>query len=439
MNSLVRKGAVAVVLLPALVQNGAMAQSASGRAAIEALGTQMGDMRDIIRERYFPSSKVTPAFFERCKATEKALAKAGSLDEASALVADALASLDPRIRFYPAIRTNRVDYSWDWRLIGSAAYVTQVDREGDAARQGLKLGDRILSIDGLPVGRENFEQIYYILNILTPRPGLNVVAQSPGGQPRSLAIASTIRPTRFRNDGSRIYTKEQDRRRHEFFEPSAHVRRVGKAVVWQAHELRPENRAVAKGLKLIGDATGLVLDLRGQYLQEHDTVLRLLEGLFTDTFETGVIRKEGLDTKLRVSGDSDAFKGTVLVLVDSQTAVYAEVLARILQQRQRGVIVGDRTMGRVFEERQFSIARGRVSDFSIGGLRIPTGEVSMADGVALDGTGVIPDYQVWPTPADLAGRRDVALSKALDLLKENLSPEDAYKLFPHYEDVDDDY
>jgi AmiR/NasT family two-component response regulator len=44
-----------------------------------------------------------------------------------------------------------------------------------------------------------------------------------------------------------------------------------------------------------------------------------------------------------------------------------------------------------------------------------------------------------PAPADLAARRDIAMSKALAMLKETLSPEDAYRLFPHYEDIDDDY
>lgn len=427
---------LAGLLVPAF----ALAQPAPDPTVLETIRTQLGDVRDAINDHYFPKEKVTRAFLERCAATEKALVKAKSVNEAYGLVADTLASLDPRIRFYPPMRANRVDYSWEWQIIGQAAWVTQVDREGDAAKQGLQRGDRVLSIEGITLSRDNFQQVYYVLGTLAPRPGLRIQVQSPGQEPRWLAIASTVRPQRkVRADGSRAYTKEENRRFDEFLEPKNHVRRVGSVAVWKASELLRDTSAVAKGLKLVQDGSGLVLDLRGLYVRDHETVLRLLDGLFKEGFESGVIDRDGLDYKLRAGGDSQAFGGTVLVLVDSQTAGYAEVLARMIQQRQRGVIIGDRTMGRAFEELLTGFARGTFFSFNVGGVSLPEGEVVMADGVAVDGRGVAPDYQLLPTAADLAGRRDIVMSKALAMLKETLSPEEAYKLFPHYEDVDDDY
>jgi C-terminal processing protease CtpA/Prc len=435
MPSSFRRFLLAGLLVPAL----ALAQPAPDPSILGTIGTQLGDVRDAINDYYFPKDKVTRAFLDRCAATEKAILKAKSVNEAYGLVADTLASLDPRIRFYPPMRANRVDYSWEWQIIGQAAWVTQVDREGDAAKQGLQRGDRVLSIEGITLSRDNSQQVYYVLGTLAPRPGLRIQVQSPGQEPRWLAIASTVRPQRkVRADGRRAYTKEENRRFDEFLEPKNHVRRVGSVAVWKASELLRDTSAVAKGLKLV-QGGGLVLDLRGLYVRDHEPVLRLLDGLFKEGFESGAIDRDGLDYKLRVGGDSQAFGGTVLVLVDSQTAGYAEVLARMIQQRQRGVIVGDRTMGRAFEELRTGFARGTLFSFNVGGVSLPAGEVVMADGVAVDGRGVTPDYQLLPTAADLAGRRDIVMSKALAMLKEALSPEEAYQLFPHYEDVDDDY
>ncbi len=430
-----------MLLAVALVPAPGRAQPAPDAAALNTVRTQFGDVRDALKEYYFPAAKVTPDFLARCAATDRAVAGARSLNEAYGLIADALAALDPRIRYYPPVRANRVDYSWEWGIIGANAHVTQVDHEGDAAKQGLQRGDRILSIEGIALGRDNYQQVFYALGTLAPRPGLRIQVQSPGQEPRWLAIASTIRPQRkLRADGSRTYTKEENRRHEEFLQPENHVRRVGQAAVWQAQDLHRDALAVAKGLKLAQEAGGLVLDLRGRYVRQHEPVLRLLDGLFTEGFESGSVDRDGLAYKLRVGGNSRAFTGTVLVLVDAETAGYAEVLARIIQQRQRGVIIGDRTMGRVFDEILAASARGTAFSFNVGGVGIPVGEVVMADGVALDGRGVTPDYhQLLPKPADLAGRRDPVMSKALAMLKETLSPEDAYRLFPHYEDVDDDF
>ena len=175
-------------------------------------------------------------------------------------------------------------------------------------------------------------------------------------------------------------------------------------------------------------------------MDDHRNALQLLNGLFAEGFDTGgVIEKDGLDDRLTIKGDQQAFVGTLLILVDAETAAYAEVLVHIIQQRQRGVIIGDRTMGRVFEEKIAATARGTAYAYNVSGISIPYGEVVFKDGTVLDGRGVAPDYQLLPSPADLAARRDIVLSKALELVKEKLSPEEAYALFPRYEDLEDDY
>ena len=423
----------------------------------EALKVQdiMADMHEAVFDNYYPKEKVGKEFNRTCAEAEKRIGGAADTSEAFAFIADALSSLDSRIIFWPPRRAVRVDYSWQWMMLGDGAYVTEVDRAGDAAKQGLRVGDRVLSIEGVAPDRGNCLRLDYTFNVLAPRPGLRILAQSPGQQPRWLAIAATIRaqrPTRTRTwlrwaSAVKVYS-ERDRQYLDAIIEQKNRRWIGRALVWhldrlegisgdRAAGLRSVDSDAAAGLKEAAGAGALILDLRGQYLVDVDRVMQVLDGLFAGEFEVGRIKNERWGKSLRVHGRPDAFKGTVLVLTDAHTGGFAELLAHVIQQRQRGVVIGDRTMGRVLEESFVSHARGMITGIIAAGVTIPTGELVLADGAQLDGRGVAPDLLLLPQPEDLAGQRDVVLAKALRMAKETLSPEDAFKLFwidPDYED-----
>jgi len=388
--------------------------------------------RDVVLDHYFPRDKVGPSFEAACTSADAALGHATDLNEAYTLVAGAIMSVDPRIRFYPPLRAARADYGWRWRLIGDSAYVTQLDHVGDAVTKGLKLGDKILSIEGLPLNRGSYQQLSYLFNTLAPRPGLNVLVQSAGGEPRPLAIAATLRPQRrVRTMGSlshftveRVLTETEKKHLADFKNIQTHLHRVGDVLIWKAVDLRRRIPDIADGLKKAATARALILDLRGQYARRSEPALRLLDGLFATSFVIGTMGRDGATDTLRVHGGAGAFKGTVLVLLDSRTACYAELFARVIQQRQRGVLIGDHTMGRIFEDRVLA------------GVMLPRGKVTLADGTTIDGHGVAPDLLLLPQPTDLAGQRDVVLAKALKMLKQTVTPEDAFKIL--WIDRDDD-
>ena len=410
--------------------------------------TILGDMQRAVVEFYYPNDRIGKEFDARCAAADKALTRVHSHSEAFAVIADALASPDPRIRFIPPLRNSRVDYSWQWTLIGSAAYVTQVDKDGEARKQALEVGDKILSYEGVTIGRDNYEAIHYAFEVLAPRPGLRVQVESPGKEPRWLAIPSTIRPQRRLNSsGTRssfwmaFELSESDRRhRDEFLELKQHLHFSGSIAVWRPYELRREEGYVADGLKELKPSSALILDLRGMDVHRYEPVIRLLDGVFAEKFTAGTVKRGNqalTDARLNVGGSASAFHGIVLVLVDSGTGGYAEVLARVIQQKRRGVILGDFTMGRVLEARQVGQTRGSLSSFAMASVVVPTGELVMGDGVAVDGKGVAPDLLLRPTPADLAGNRDVVLAKALAMLKQKVTAEDARKIV-HLPSEDDD-
>ena len=414
-----------------------------------AVQAMLSDMQKVVTLDYFPGDKIGKEFEARCAETALALKKVQSNAEAYGLIADALASPDPRIRFYPPASQVRVDYSWKWQLIGDAAYVTEIDHEGDARKQGLQLGDKVLAYEGVAINRENYQSVYYVFKSLAPRPGLRVFVESPGAEPRWLAIAATVRPQRKlqSSGGANSFWAAWElsasdwRHRKEFYDLKQHLHRVGPVAVWRPIELERDEVAVADALKEIKSASALVLDLRGLYVSQHETAARLLDGLFADDVEVGVVKRGNrslTDVRLRFGSGPRAFLGTVLVLVDAHTAMYAEVFARVIQQKQRGVIIGDYTMGRVVDETSFGQTRGASFGFATAHVLVPTGEVVMADGVKLDGKGVAPDLLLRPAPADLAGERDVVLAKALAMLKQKISPEDARKLIRLPSEDDDD-
>jgi len=62
----------------------------------------------------------------------------------------------------------------------------------DAETKGLKIGDRVLSVNGFQPTRDNMWQLHYLYYSLQPQAGLRVVAESPGGQPRELDVMAKV-------------------------------------------------------------------------------------------------------------------------------------------------------------------------------------------------------------------------------------------------------
>jgi C-terminal processing protease CtpA/Prc len=105
----------------------------------------------------------------------------------------------------------------------------------------------------------------------------------------------------------------------------------------------------------------------------------------------------------------------------------AELFAKVVQIEHRGVVMGDRSAGRVEEARRYMYPIGRVGF----GALITVADIIMQDGKSLEHTGVVPDQIVLPAPADLASGRDPVLAAAAASLGVTLSAEDAGRLFPY--------
>ena len=99
------------------------------------------------------------------------------------------------------------------------------------------------------------------------------------------------------------------------------------------------------------------------------------------------------------------YGGPLVVLVGPASGSAAEVTTAALKREHRASIVGRRTNGAVLGSNTFPLPDGGV-------VQVPVVDIEMLDGRRLEGVGVAPDIEVFPTAADLRAGRDAALERA---------------------------
>lgn len=390
----------------------------------------LGIARDEVVKEFYDPARVGPEFLGRCRAAYEALATAQSNDAALMLIAQPFLDIgDSHTRFLPPTRRDRVQHHWKFHAVGPDIFVSEVDRGSNAEKEGLKVGDKLVSIDGIGPTRANRHLLQYLLYSLAPRTGMRVVAQSPGQPPRTLDVRGEIRAgtglREFRNDRDRTeleleYENEDARRQSRLVELPDGV------LVWKLRQFDPEK--IASGLHKVSSAKTVILDLRGNpggYVQSVEDMLR---GFFADDFDayTTHWRKKTETTHVKGRG----YKGLLLVLIDETSASASEIFARTVQMRQRGILLGDRTAGALSTALFYPLALGSAERFIAFGVSITKSSVVMADGSIIEGKGVGPDYQIIPTHEQLYLGHDPVLAKALAIAGRKTTPEEAGKFFP---------
>lgn len=360
------------------------------------------------------------------------IAAAKSNSEAFLAIAVTVSALrDSHTRFFPPRRAADVRYGWNLGVVGDSCYILDVDPQSDAAKRGVKRGDRVVAIDRFAANRGDRRDLEYLYYALAPRPGVTLTLQSPGDTERSVVVQAAVTPHPLVRDlthGDDIWQlirEEQNLERNlrsRFWEFGSDV------LVWKLPTFNVDDRAIDQSLRRAQGFKALVIDLRDDHGGLVSTLLRLAGGLVgADTF--GVRRTRDKTDPIRTRTGGPQFTGTVVVVVDAQSASASEVLAYLLQMRKRGTVVGDRTMGAVMESVGHEHRVG-VDVVAFYYASVTEADLVFADGTRLEGRGVIPDEIVLPSGADLAAHRDPALARAIALAGRNVSAEEAGSLFP---------
>ena len=398
----------------------------------ERAQTMLGVIKGELKKNYYDPTFRGIDIEARFKQADEKIKAATSLGQAFGIVAQALLDLnDSHTVFVPPSRPVRIEHGWRMQMIGDKPYVVAVRPGSDAEKQGLKLGDLVLSVENFRPTRKELWKMDYYYHTLSPRPGLRVVVQSPGGEPRQLDIAANVKQEKTvinvladLNYLIREAQNDERLRRHR-------IQKFGGVVVWKmpGFDFEPDQAD-----KIMNDETkgqqAMILDLRGNGGGYVVTLERLVGHFFDHDIKIADRKgRKEMKPMLAKKTSDKPFEGKLVVLIDSKSASAAEIFARIVQLEKRGVVIGDQSSGMVMQSIFHEQEMG-ADNIILYGVNITNADVIMSDGKSLEHVGVTPDELLLPTGADLAAGRDPVLARAAEILGVQLAPEKAGAFFP---------
>jgi carboxyl-terminal processing protease len=325
-----------------------------------------------------------------------------------------LASLDPYTNYISEEEIEDYRYQTSGQYGGIGSQVRQIGGrivisepyEGFAAQKaGLKAGDEILEINGIPVKGKNFDQLGKLLKGL-PKTSVKLRIERPG-EPKPMEFNIVREEIKVKNvtyynllEGNIGYI------RLDGFMENAAV----------------EVREALLDLKQKG-ATSIVLDVRenpGGLLREAVGIVNL----FVDKGQTVVNmrgRVKEWDKQYRTEATPVDTQIPLVVMVNAWSASASEIVAGSLQDLDRAVIVGQRSFGKGLVQQTLPLVYGSLFKVTVAKYYTPSGRCVQsidyshrrADGtlervpdslitafktkngrMVWDGLGVIPDIEV---------------------------------------------
>lgn len=335
---------------------------------------------------------------------------------------------DSHTKFYPPERVRRVEYGFSLQMIAKTCYVVDVKKGSDAEAKGLKVGDVVVGVGSFVPSREILWKINYLYYELDPQQSLKISVLGPDNAPRDIEIKAAFRSVAEQN-------KEALKRRKEKLDDPYKCQAINtETVACKLRTFSVGSGVIDKMMKEVLKYKNLVLDLRGNSGGYVKTEAYLTGYFFDRDVKIGdFITRNKSSERFAKSQKADAFKGELVVLIDSDSASAAEVFARVIQLEKRGKVVGDVSSGMVMTSRFHSMTTVRPGqqdfEFSVFGLNLTFADLVMSDGKRLEKIGVIPDHAVGPTREALVKGNDPILAFAAGLLKAGLTPEDAGKFY----------
>jgi carboxyl-terminal processing protease len=393
----------------------------------------LSTIADDVKKHYYDPKLRGIDWEANVKSFRERIDNAASLNRGLSEVAAALDVLnDSHTFFLPPPRPYKHDYGWRIQMIGQECYVTGVRPESDAEKKGVKRGDEVLAINGFVPTRDNLWKMNFVHNVLRPQPSLRISLLSPNGEKKDVEIEAKIRqlpPTKDLTGGG-IWEYVRELETAEALGRFRYYKLEGGVMILKFPAFVFTPGQVDEVMKKARDDQAFILDLRGNGGGSVETLKEFLSNFFDQEVRIcDRVTRDGAKPMLAKAGGKDAFKGKLIVLVDSGSGSASEILARVVQLEKRGTLIGDRSAGAVMEARryQYTIGFDRVLFY---GASITDADLVMKDGKSLEKVGVIPDEVLIPTGADLAAGRDPVMARAVELAGGKITPEAAAKLFP---------
>ena len=289
----------------------------------------------------------------------------------------------------------------------SPALVTAVAPGSPAAEAGLRPGDRLLRVNGIPVADRPLEEC---------------VRRLRGASGTTLTLE-------YLPDGGGTPVSVELKRReiqHPSVPPEA-VRMLADGIgflrIGSFNARTPEefDAAFAK-LQNEGMTRGLIIDLRGNPGGLVESAVKIAERFLPadETVFTVRYRRPPEPVAVRAGAEAEKTPGLpVALLIDPYTASAAELLTGALQDHKRARVFGMRSFGKGTLLRVLPLPDGGALRYASGHYRTPSGKI-------IEGCGVTPDVEIPVTAEEALLRapvpdpaRDPQLKAALEFLEKS--------------------
>ncbi len=257
---------------------------------------------------------------------------------------------------------------WVRRTADGLLRIESVQSGSPAAGAGLRPGDVVTAVAGLPVAGRTVADV---VDALWGRPGTSV----------SVRIERDGRPLTDVLSRAAIHDGDVSAQR---IVPGVERLRIAMFTRGVSRWVRAHVRAASRE-----HLRGIVLDLRddpGGLLDEAvKTASVFLDGGTVVTY----VQRGSAPDPLGTRGGRGDTAIPLVVLVNGGTASAAEIVAGALQDRGRAILVGSQTFGKGSVQAPNTLSDGSDIEMTVGHYLTP-------DGRSLDGVGIAPDVQLGP-------------------------------------------
>ena len=182
---------------------------------------------------------------------------------------------------------------------------------------------------------------------------------------------------------------------------------IGYVRLTQFNRLAAEQTGQAVEALLAQNPRALIFDLRdnpGGFLDQAVFVsdIFLPEGVVL--YERG---SNGIDETFRSETGHAGEAIPMVVLVNAGSASASELVAGAFQDRERAIVIGETTFGKGSVQQLYALSNGSE-------LRVTVARWYTPNDRTVDGTGIIPDIEVLPSPIEFLGPDDTQLQRAIE-------------------------
>ncbi|MEL7222575.1 MAG: S41 family peptidase, partial [Bacteroidota bacterium] len=218
------------------------------------------------------------------------------------------------------------------KIIGDYVTITELFKDQPADKAGLKPGDQIISVDGQSAVGRSMDEMNEIMRGF-PGTTMNLVIRRPG-ESDDLNITLTRGDVKVPNVPYSGMVSENV----GYINLSIFTQQAGRNIMKAFAELKEEN----------GELQGLILDLRGNgggLLQEAITI----SNIFIPRDEVVVTTRgkvEDWDRAFKTMNKAVDTEIPLAILVNKSSASASEIVSGVMQDYDRGILIGQRTYGK---------------------------------------------------------------------------------------------